>query len=131
MASAWDALIRQRDIDYSRWQIVVWWEYRRIVYNLFVGALGVITIMVVEALGGHFVKPGEDVIEPMALFVIVPLFALVANACYTFGWIVDLVNGRTKPNTRLLLVGCAFSTVVTLIPAMFFCTLALVRLVRH
>jgi hypothetical protein len=81
----------------------------------------IFTLFIVEFVGGLAVKPGEDVIEPMALLIIVPLFALCANVCYTLGWIVDLILHRSKPSLRLLVTGYGFSTVVTLIPAVFFC----------
>jgi hypothetical protein len=119
----WEGFTSRREGVYSKWQIVVWWEHRRVYYNLLLAFVGIFTILVVEFIGGLTVKPGEDVIEPMALVIVVPLFALCANVCYTLGWIIDLILQRSKPSLHLLVTGYGFSAAVTLIPAMFFCVM--------
>jgi hypothetical protein len=48
-------------------------------------------INVIQAIGARFVQPGEDVIEPIALFAGGILFLIAANACYTLGWITELL----------------------------------------
>ena len=46
---------------YSRRNLIKWWETRRLWFNLFVGAVGVVTWILVLFVGSLAVKPGEDV----------------------------------------------------------------------
>jgi hypothetical protein len=67
------------------------WEKRRIVFNLAVLAAGLVTILVVLLVGDRLVKPGEDVEEPVGIMIGVVAYALAANACYTLGWVTEIL----------------------------------------
>lgn len=71
-------------------EVVLWWELRRIPYNLIVGAVGVAAIVFMELLGDTFIPPGEDMVEPLALVGAIFMFGLLANLGYTMGWIMEL-----------------------------------------
>src|SRR5208282_2455854 len=81
-----------------QWQrIIVWWEIRRIPYNLIVGFYGLICLVVfywaINSSGQ--LKEGDDAIEPLAL-----IFAPIGvNICYTLGWFVQLLF-RKKSSPR-------------------------------
>jgi len=65
-------------------------------------------------------KPGEDLIEPIAL-----LFApLAINVCYTAGWVVELLVRPARPlhplAPRLLWLGLVFSLTVVALPAVIW-----------
>jgi hypothetical protein len=66
-------------------------------------------------------QPGEDVVEPTALF----LAPLVANAFYTLGWLVELlVELQMGPSPKLgrflFKLGLGFSLFVISVPAVFW-----------
>ncbi len=71
-------------------QCVLWWELRRAPYNLVLAITGLITITVLEVAATKLLTPGEDGIEPMALFILVPLYAIAANIAYT---LQDFLSG--------------------------------------
>jgi hypothetical protein len=45
---------------YSRRDLIRWWEARRLRYNLMVGAVGIVTWLLVLCVGSLAVKPGVD-----------------------------------------------------------------------
>ena len=100
----------------SRWQIVRWWEVRRIPYNLLVGATGILSVVLMVFFGSMAVKPGDDFEEPMGLIFFAIAFGIVANLCYTAGWIVDLVLYRGEPRRKLFRAGMTFSIVLASLP---------------
>ena len=83
--------VRQKDAA-SIWEALYWWELRRIPYNLLILATGIACLAAIEAQQTWFVSPGkqfvlEDV-RPVA--VVILLFALGANVCFTFGWTTEV-----------------------------------------
>lgn len=104
--------------------VIVWWERRRIPFNLIIGLIGALALFVftasIEGAGG--LQPGEDAVEPAAI----TLVPILANAAYTGGWLVDaplrLVRPRTSPGftPRLFRVGLLFSIFVVCFPALIW-----------
>ena len=45
-------------------------------------------------IGQTLVEPGEDFGEPFAIILGSILFGLLANICYTLGWLVELMRVR-------------------------------------
>ena len=117
--TVWERFTSRRAEDYSRIKLVLWWEHRRLYFNVLLLCVGLLSIFIFEWIGGIDLRPGEDVIEPMALITFVPLFALCANACYTLGWLVDLITNSRRPSTRLATLGFIFSVLMTLVPALY------------
>jgi len=70
---------------------IVWWELRRLAYNGILLATGACSFGIIEGIGAQLVQPGDDVVEPMALIVGGIVFVAGANACYTLGWITELL----------------------------------------
>lgn len=104
----------------SSLQIILWWEIRRIPFNILIGILGLISLILVyvfvdKSVTGH---PGEDIVEPLSVFA--APFAI--NFCYTFGWITELSLGRIwksrepKLASKLLRFGIIFSVFVISLP---------------
>ncbi len=102
-------------------EVIVWWEIRRLPFNLIIGAYGAVCLVIFFAAittSGHL-QPWEDAIEPLALIAA----PFVANALYTLGWIVELtyrsieqgVSPRFGP--RLFKVGLALSLFLVTVPA--------------
>ena len=111
----------------SAWQIVGWWEARRIPFNLIVGATGIVTsvgILVTALISEHFLGEPIGMPDPPVIAVVgAVLFVLGANACYTGGWIGELLVRRAWPDqseqfgTLMFTLGLGFAVVVTLLPA--------------
>jgi hypothetical protein len=108
----------------SWWRVIIWWEIRRIPYNLVVAVYGLLCLIIffwAITSSGHL-QPGEDAVEPMALIVA----PFVVNICYTLGWLAELAARLVIPSlsTRfspiLLKIGIGFSLLVISIPAMFW-----------
>jgi len=69
---------------------VLWWEKRRLLFNLVLLPVGLATVAAIEFAGG-FSRAGEDATEPMGLLFGVAAYALAANCGYTLGWITELL----------------------------------------
>jgi hypothetical protein len=72
-------------------QVIGWWELRRLVYNVILLVVLIVTYLGILEVAGPHLPAGQDAIEPMAFFFFVPRYFLVVNAFYTLGWMVDLV----------------------------------------
>lgn len=105
--------------EYTRTDIVRWWEGRRLHFNVYVGVVGVITWLLVLIAGSAAVKPGEDFEEPLAMLFGPVLYAIVANICYTGGWIVDSLAFQGGPRVGLYKAGVVFSVVLTALPGVW------------
>jgi hypothetical protein len=98
----------------SAWSVVAWWESRRAAYNTAVGAAGLTTLTFLGALG--LLPPARAVV------LLVPLYAFVANACYSLGAVADLLARRVGGpdwapiGPTLFRYGFVFSVGLTLFP---------------
>jgi hypothetical protein len=102
----------------SRWAVVRWWESRRLFYNLVVGAAGVVTI----AAGYFFTAlppyPGNF----RAVWLLIPIYGLMANLFYSFGAPAELFLRRMFKDSggpvaqALFRYGVAFAIGLTLLP---------------
>lgn len=108
--------------------VIRWWESRRLFFNVIVGITGLVTcvLLIVCALTADSLV-GEPIGMTdgplLGVFLIVP-YALLANVCYTAGWISELLvrTARTADDAATLAVrafraGITFSIFVTLAPA--------------
>lgn len=116
------------DTAVSPGEVIRWWESRRMFFNLAIGITGLVTcgLLVVcaftaDALVGEPIGMSDGPL--LGIFMIVP-YALLANACYTAGWITELIvkTTRTANDTaafavRAFRAGITFSIFVTLSPA--------------
>jgi hypothetical protein len=104
--------------------IILWWEVRRIPVNFVVGSIGFISLILFYlaiSSSGHL-EPGEDAVEPIALFAAPILF----NIAYTGGWLAEIAlrilwrDSQPSTGPILLKVGIAFSIFVVLLPSVFW-----------
>ena len=118
------------------WQVVLWWEVRRIAYNLIVGFAGVLTCAALFGIAAyserHFGSPlGMPDPPIVGLFAIV-MYGIGANVCYTAGWIIEFFSrwawpGKTEDFGSLALAaGTAFSVILTLAPIALFGGIAVI-----
>ncbi len=87
----------EKEVVLSSWQIVCWWEWRRLLYNFLLLVIGIASIIGFEVLMGKVIPPGEDAEEPMGLFLGIIFYAVMANLCYTAGWMVELGTRKADP----------------------------------
>lgn len=118
----------------SAWQVIGWWEARRIPFNLVVGTTGIATSAAILATG--FVSeltlgvPIGLPDPPIFAILGVVVFAVGANACYTGGWVGELLVRRAWPEeseqfgTLMFTLGLPFAVVVTLSPAVLIAGVA-------
>lgn len=108
-------------------QVIRWWELRRLLYNAVLLAIGVGTIAGYEWLMTKMIPLGEDAIEPMGLVLGVILYGIMANLCYTLGWVVELWGRKADPVAArrrgewMFRAGLLFSSVLTSLPFWFAC----------
>jgi len=105
-------------------KVVVWWELRRIPYNVVIGSIGFLSYIAFFFFitHAHVLAPGEDAEEPIALLAA----PILINVCYTLGWIVECSIRLIRPNRYegrtvvLFKAGCAFSLFVVLVPSVYW-----------
>lgn len=103
-------------------QVIIWWEIRRILFNLALLVIGVSSIAAMEVIMDRVIPKGEDAVEPLALLFGVVMYGLMANVCYTLGWIVELrmrkgdfASARQR-GRRFFKLGLAGSCLLTTLP---------------
>ena len=103
-------------------KIILWWEFRRILYNFLLVIFGIFSLTILSFIVKDlwsFFSP------PIFLFFGTALFLFLANVFYTSGWIFQLIThnssskfiNRIKP--KLFVYGLLFSFAVTLFPCAF------------
>jgi hypothetical protein len=120
------ALGRRAEASRSAWQSVLWWETRRIPFNVVVGLTGVFTAVamacVLLGVAAAFGVPWDFPDPPLLVVVGVLLYGVAANVCYTAGWMSELVVRRVWPERsdafaeRAFAIGVLASICVTLSP---------------
>ncbi len=85
---------RQEEATNS-WQRVAWWEIRRAPYNLIVGSAGVVSLILIliSAAAGERITGVPIGLPDPPLFALVwiLMYAILANVCYTGGWIAEII----------------------------------------
>ena len=116
----------------TAWSIILWWEVRRVPYNLIVCGVGLLSLVAFLALIGHcgHLEPGEDAFEPILLF----LGLIAANVCYSAGWVTELALRRGDPlgpsiAPQLLRWGLGFSLIVVMLPTILWAITCIARAV--
>jgi hypothetical protein len=126
------ALCRRDAPITTNWQAIGWWEARRIPFNLIIGGVGVFTCVVdlIIATAAHFLF-NSDFGIPNGFFalVVVLVYGVMANFCFTGGWIAELIVRQTWPQeadrfaTLSFSLGLVFSVFLTLTPAVMLIAL--------
>lgn len=108
-------------------EIIGWWEARRVPYNAIVGVAGFVSSVVMITVGFTCERHGGAPIglpgSPVFAIAGVLIYGIMANVCYTGGWVTELlVTKMWRVDTRLfgpiaLTLGTAFSVLVTLVPS--------------
>lgn len=97
--------------------ILLWWERRRLAYNLIVGGVGAVAATYLGV--ASFLLPGGPEVIPIRAFLAV---GLAANLCYSFGAVVEIAvlkifgRGVLPVGPALYRAGLTFSLGLPMIP---------------
>lgn len=111
--------------------IIAWWERRRLAYNAWVGAAGLVSL---GAVGFYDALSGGEGIFPEAL-IAAAVFGGTANICYFFGpateFLFEKLWGRAVLPTGPLLyrMGLTFSVGLALFPTLLTVMLVALRVI--
>ncbi|MFO1501311.1 MAG: hypothetical protein U1G07_23470 [Verrucomicrobiota bacterium] len=122
-------------------KIILWWETRRIFYNLAVGAVGLMVCASMLACGLVCEKIlGESIgipDPPAVALIFVAIYGIMANVCYTAGWIAELIlraiwQGRAGHFGEISFAfGLVFSILLTCLPGVLVFAVASHRLLLY
>ena len=100
--------------------VIAWWETRRLPFNVAIGATGLFTYAAVQLI---LLVPPRPMPIPLAPSLVIALvYGVLANVCYTGGWMAELwlrkSLGRDTETVgpTLFRYGFAFSAGFTLFP---------------
>jgi len=101
-------------------EVIGWWESRRLPFNVAIGATGVFAYAAVQLI---FLVPPRPMPIPLGPSLVIALvYGVLANVCYTGGWMTELwlrkSLGRDTETVgpTLFRYGFAFSAGLTLFP---------------
>lgn len=125
----------------SALQRIGWWEIRRIPYNLIVGLTGIFAVVLIFISGAVAERitgtPMGLPDPPIFALVGVVIYGILANACYTGGWITELFvvkvweeSGKSFGEISFTL-GFIFSVLLTLSIGLFFSALNVIQIIFH
>lgn len=122
-------LLKVKTEDRNIFQIILWWELRRILYNIIVLACGVLSILilVVATSGRVDLEPGEDLYEP----ILIPIFAILCNLGYTLGWLTEICIKRSLIyGKKMFKIGLYFTLFWLFLPTTIWVIIAIVDEVK-
>lgn len=106
---------------------IAWWKIRRIPFNLLMLPAGLASGFIVASVGSHVFKADQDIGSPF----IEAVFYVLANLCYTLGWITEILWGwgdtrlTEAVRPKVFRPGLLFSVGLTFLPATILCWLGL------
>jgi hypothetical protein len=135
------SLCRRESPSLSSAETILWWESRRIPYNLIVGTTGICTCIAVlilafiakEYFHSDFGMPDP----PLFGLLLIVLYGIMANVCFTAGWIVELLLRSVAPSEATVFAentffcGLVFSVVLTLSPAVLIGLVGFLKFVHR
>jgi hypothetical protein len=134
------ALFRRDAPSQNTKETIGWRETRRISYNLIVGGVGIATCVVIFTIGAAasiFFNSDFGLPNPFLGVFGVIFYGVMANLCFTGGWITELLVRRSWPEeadrfaTTAFSLGLAFSVLLTLVPAIIIGVVGFFMLVKH
>lgn len=78
----------------TTWEVIRWWEVRRLLFNGVLLVVGFGSIEAMDFLISRATPDGGSGMEAFGLALGVLFYGLAANICYTSGWIVELLGRK-------------------------------------
>ena len=127
--------------DPDIWKTIAWWEARRIPYNLLVGATGLVSsamCLITGTLCEHFLGDPIGIPDPPVFaLLVVAVYGIMANLCYTGGWVAELLVQKIWPakgndfGRISFFLGLGFSILLTVTPGILIATIGALSLLGH
>ena len=101
------------------WEAVIWWEIRRILFNLVLLATGIVSLVLILFVLAWIPNSTDGIQSLFAIF----MYFVSANVIYTLGWVSELIWSRgdttrtIEVRPRVFRMGLMFSAGITLLPA--------------
>ena len=124
--------------DPDIWKTIAWWEARRIPYNLLVGATGLVSsamCLITGILCENFLGDPIGIPDPPVFaLLVVAVYGIMANLCYTGGWVAELLVQKIWPakgndfGRISFFLGLGFSILLTVTPAILIATIGALSL---
>ena len=129
IAALFNGPMYERGALRDRSAVIAWWEKRRFFYNKVLAVVGTVTCILMiscgvisEPLMGEPIGiPDPPILVPLGII----FYGIMANVCYTGGWIAELLLARFRPEIRTGLfglrafrLGVKFSIALTIFPAL-------------
>jgi NhaP-type Na+/H+ or K+/H+ antiporter len=119
------------DVPAGAGAVLLWWESRRLAYNIVVGITGIVTVGLLVA--NSLIRGDDCGIPNPPLFALLLIIGYVmANVCYTLGAFAEIVarvtmgkESASKLGRTSFIVGLALSTILTIAPAVLIPILCL------
>jgi hypothetical protein len=108
----------------TTWEVIRWWEIRRLLYNATLIAIGIASIFAMEFFAQRVFPFGKDAPE-LETGLTVVAYGVAANLCYTLGWVVELAGRkanelRARDHARMhFRIGLWLSCLLTTAPFWF------------
>ena len=83
-----DKLLDVNNVNRTVFQIIFWWELRRILYNIVALIGGIVSLSIMSIIVN--VPNGEDLVEPFAIIG----FGILCNIGYSLVWIIEVFIKR-------------------------------------
>ncbi|HYF68950.1 MAG TPA: hypothetical protein VD884_12490 [Ohtaekwangia sp.] len=107
----------------SSGKIILWWEVRRPLYNLFIALIVALNLAIIQLLpnDGYFRLHAGPMLV-MGMYAAILLYFIAANICYTGGSLLQIIlrtweGERIKKHVgQLFIYGLIISLIVTLLP---------------
>lgn len=125
-----DRLLQVKNEDRSFFQIIIWWEFRRILYNAIILVAGIFStvIMLTAASSRIELDSGEDLFEP----IVIPIFALLCNMGYTLGWLTEVFIKRNLTyGPKMFKRGLYFTLFWVFLPTTIWVVIAIFDIVKR
>lgn len=109
----------------TTWEVIRWWELRRLLYNLILFAIGIASVTAMDRFTEGADPSGQGGMQAFGIAIGVVLYGILANILYTSGWVVELVGRKTdQARARSLakkhfLLGMWLSCLLTTAPLWF------------
>lgn len=126
-----DDFLHVESEDRTFFQIIIWWEFRRILYNIIVLIAGILSlfIMMLAASGRVQLEPDEDFYEP----IMIPIFGFFCNIFYTLGWITEIFI--SPPSLiyapKMFKLGLYFTLFCVFLPSTIWVGIAIFDIVKN
>ena len=122
------------DIRRTPLSLLRWWESRRLTFNKAVGTAGLVTLAGFSVMA--LLPPNPMRVSDLpALLVGAAVYGVLANGCYSLGWLAEMAAqrlwGRRAPDIGPLLFrqGLIFPVGLTLLPLLLAVFIWVVRVV--